>query len=137
MNPLDRLPHKAPALFLESVLEYSTAGARCSIARTLHPSLAKNGAMPACLGLEAMAQCAAVWLAMGHPEDEARGMLVQCRDFVMNKRYLDISAGLVASCVPVSTGSGTGLNQFTGRIEDAQGDTLCTASFIILAHSAK
>ncbi|MFA5257155.1 MAG: hypothetical protein WC360_03305 [Opitutales bacterium] len=137
MNLLDRLPHKAPALLLDKVLEISPARAACSIAASLHPSLAHDGQMPAPLALEAMAQCAAAWMVGTHPDEEARGMLVQCRNFEMSRRYLDLGSGLRAVCIPVSTGSGTGRSQFSASVENADGDTLCKASFMILTQPTK
>ncbi len=127
---LDKLPHKFPALLLESVREVDAAGASCPLISGPSP-LAPEGKLPGALALEAMAQAAAVWIVWSHPGESARGMLVQCRDFVLKRRVLELSGGLEAKARPVSVGSPTGINLFSGSVTDAAGLELARATFMI------
>jgi len=131
-NLIEKLPHKAPALLIDEVLDIGPDGATCGILKRMHPSVAKDGLLPAPMGLEAMAQAAAVWMAWAYTDKPNEGMLVQCRDFKMHARHFDISTGLRAFAKPKSVGSATGLYQFSGSILSKDGTALATASFLIL-----
>jgi predicted hotdog family 3-hydroxylacyl-ACP dehydratase len=133
MNLLDKLPHKGPALLIGDVLNIDANGVEYSLLRAPHTSLCEGGMLPAPLGLEAMAQAAAAWMLWNRPDEEGRGMLVQCRDLHMHVRLLDAARGLRVFATPLSTGSATGLFLFSGQIEDGEGLVLAQATFMILA----
>ena len=132
MNLLDKLPHKAPALLLDDVLDVDETGATCAIVRAPHASLAPDGLLPAPLGLEVMAQAAAAWMCWRYPAEPCEGMLVQCRDFEMKVRRLNVSAGLRVEAKPLSVGSATGLYMFAGKIMAEGGDVLASSTFLLL-----
>jgi len=134
---LDKLPHKAPALLLSSVEKADEHGCVCRLIDAPDPSLAPDGLLPAPLALEAIAQAAAVWMAWSNADSPAQGMLVQCRDFVMNKRRLRISDGLIATARPLSVGSATGLNLFSGSVSGPSGELLATATLMIHTRKAE
>jgi predicted hotdog family 3-hydroxylacyl-ACP dehydratase len=131
MNLVEQLPHKAPALLIGNPASIGEGGATCPILTNPDASLAPDELLPSPLGLEAMAQTAAVWMCWRYKAVEAKGMLVQCRDFEMHTRHLNCADGLSASAEPVSVGSATGLYQFTGEIRDARGTILARGSFMI------
>lgn len=133
MNLVEKLPHKPPALLIGEVLEISEALAICPILGNLDSSLAPSGMLPAPMGLEAMAQTAALWMCWHYKREDAQGMLVQCRNLTMKVRTLDISKPLLACAKPVSIGSATGLYQFEGQIKDVQGNILVSGLFMIFA----
>jgi predicted hotdog family 3-hydroxylacyl-ACP dehydratase len=135
MNLIEQLPHKAPALLLNAVLNVDADGAACSILKALHPSLTTGGLMPAPLALEAIAQAAAVWMCWRYPAEPGDGMLVKCRDFAMQRRLLDNASGLRAIARPVSVGSATGLYLFSGEVLDATDSVLASASFMIMVNN--
>ncbi len=132
---LQRLPHKAPALLLDDVVEVNEGIARCALPEALPPCYQRTnaGELPAALGLEAMAQAAALWMLWRYEGGSVRGMLVQCRSLVMRVPFLRVDQGLLAEAEPMSTGSATGLYQFRGRIVPrAGGEAMVSSDFLIL-----
>ncbi|HEY0510314.1 MAG TPA: hypothetical protein VGH73_00320 [Thermoanaerobaculia bacterium] len=67
------LPHAPPARFIASVLAVSAEGIVCAAAVPAAHPLAEKGRLPACLGIEAAAQAAAVLEALARREGEAPG----------------------------------------------------------------
>ena len=133
MNLIDRLPHKPPALLVETVIEIDKNRATCALTRSPDESLAPGGLLPAPMGLEAIAQAAAIWMCWNYDITDAKGMLVQCRNFEMKVRQLDCRKGLVACAKPVSTGSATGLYLFEGEIKTSDGEILAHGCFMIFS----
>lgn len=132
---LARLPHQPPAVLLEAVLTCTQQAIRCRLCRDPHPSLAPGGQLPTTLGLEALAQCAAAWMLTQESGRQPEGMLVQCRQFRLHRRYLDVAAGVIAHCQSISPESGLGLSQFQGQLTAADGTVLCEGTFLILNQS--
>lgn len=129
---LARLPHQQPAALIDDVLACAEHSVSCRVACAPHPSLAPHGRLPATLGLEVLAQAAAVWMLTQDTGRQAEGMLVQCRQFRLHRRYLEVGLGLTAHCQSTSPESGLGLSQFQGHITDPAGNVLCEATFLIL-----
>lgn len=133
MNLIDRLPHKPPALLIANAVKVGENGAECPLLSAPDASLAPNGLLPATLGLEAIAQTAALWMCWRYEAKPVKGMLVQCRNFTMLRRFLPVTEGLVAMASPLSVGSVTGLYLFSGAIRNPSGETLARGEFMIFA----
>ena len=131
-NPIERLPHKAPALLIDSVVESNSDGATCTIAHTLHPTIAPAGVLPTAMGLEIIAQAAAIWLIVENPGTTSKGMLVQCKDFVMNVDMLNVEDRLRVTVQPGHRSDATSLHQFTGWINETSGRILCSATLLLM-----
>jgi predicted hotdog family 3-hydroxylacyl-ACP dehydratase len=133
MNTLiDKLPHKPPARLLESVVAISGDTAVCTIIRDTHPSIAPSGQIPAAMGLEIIAQAAAVWLIHDNPNTRSEGMLVQCRDLVLQQDTLNAGEGLTVTAQAGHRSDATSLYQFGGWIKDASGRIVCSATLLLL-----
>lgn len=133
MNLIDKLPHKRPALLLDDVIQTVDDTATCTVARTIHPSLLSDGRIPVALGLEIMAQTAAIWMIWKYPEERSQGMLVQCKELDMHVDSMDAKEGLCAHAHALSYGSATGLYLFHGEIRSGDNVLLCSATFMLLA----
>lgn len=129
---IDRIPHKEPALLLESVIDLRADRVLCGVLRELPASLAPGGKVPSALGLEVLAQAAAVWL-VAHGEDPATaGALVQARDLRLKQLHLDTQPGLTAEVIPDAHETTGWLRSFEGRILDPEQQILVSGKFVIL-----
>ncbi|WP_312316762.1 hotdog family protein [Atlantibacter hermannii] len=88
LTPGDYLPHEAPMVLLEQVLDVCVDSARCRVTLSadgvLAPFLDEQGCLPAWYALELMAQTVGVWSGWHrHQQGEKRislGMVLGARD---------------------------------------------------------
>lgn len=130
---IDKIPHKEPALLLESVVELTTNRVVCGVLRNPHASLAPDGLLPAAIGLEVLGQTAAVWMMANARQPATAGVLIQTRELQLNQPFLDTPLGLTSEVV-ANEGEGAGwLGSFEGRILDPEQRILVSGKFVILS----
>ncbi len=130
---LNRIPHKPPALLIDEVVELDDLRVICAVSRQA-PAFVADARLPAAIGLEVMAQAAAVWLCK-QESGEGGGMLVQARNLVLYEDFLDLESGLLVEVEHLPPSSGTGLTRFSGMIRDATGETLVAGEFMLMIKS--
>jgi predicted hotdog family 3-hydroxylacyl-ACP dehydratase len=105
------LPHAPPALLVRSVLTASTEEIACAAEIPADHPLTADGFAPACLGIEAAAQAAAVLEALARREDDPGprvGYLVGIREarfaapFLATGQAFRVTARLIGSAPPLS-----------------------------------
>jgi 3-hydroxyacyl-[acyl-carrier-protein] dehydratase len=83
-DPIPRLPHAAPFLLLDRVLEIGDRkGVFAKLLSAGDPCLARDGVLPAAFVIEALAQAGGALLATGGSDALAAGYLAAVDDFRM------------------------------------------------------
>lgn len=124
------IPHQGPAVVLAEVLRVEDSSCACRTVLLRESSLVRGGVVPAVMGLEILAQVAAVHLALsrkGEIERPPVGYLVSARTVELRACLLPPDEALAASIRRLGQ-VGLGAT-FSGFVEDAQGTLLLTASF--------
>lgn len=122
------LPHRGPAIVLRAVLSADLSSIRCSTVPLGATSLAREGGVPAAMGLEVLAQAAAAFLGYGGGTRPLGGYLVSARFVELKVTHLPPGESLVASVEQIAT-SGPSAS-FSGRLMSEEGEVYVEAEFL-------
>ncbi|MDX2111525.1 MAG: hypothetical protein SFY80_14940 [Verrucomicrobiota bacterium] len=125
------LPHKPPAIWIERIVDCDGERAVCET-RLPVVNEATNSGWPSTLGIEIMAQTAAVWLGINtQNKTGGAGMLVRCNKLTLHQMEIPGDAALQCTVTPVLSGDQP-LHVFKGTITLDNGTLLLEGEFAIL-----
>lgn len=127
MNVQDRMPHRPPALLLESGELTGTDRAVCRARVHAEHPMTQHGAARSVLALELIAQAAAFLRDAAHEEGSPR--LVGCRELVLHVG--DLAEGEQLVVTVERKGGGDDGATFVGSVERPGGERVADARIVV------